>query len=95
VRVGDLIEFTDVIKMPPATGTVVHAEWDFEGAGDFPREFGDTDSASSKLRIVSSYAFSRPRTYFPTRRATSQRQGDAKTPFWGVQNLGRVRVVVT
>jgi hypothetical protein len=27
-------------------------------------------------------------------RATSQREGDAKTPYARIQNLGRVRVVV-
>jgi hypothetical protein len=32
--------------------------------------------------------------YFPVLRVTSQREGDLKTPFARVQNLGRVRVVV-
>jgi hypothetical protein len=97
VGVGETVHFTGVIEVPPATGTVVHAEWDFEGDGDFPevQEFGDTDSAYSELRVTARHAFSQPGTYLPALRATSQRQGDAKTPFGRVQNLGRVRVVVT
>jgi hypothetical protein len=38
--------------------------------------------------------FERPGTYFPALLAVSQRQGDAKTPFARIQNLGRVSVVV-
>jgi hypothetical protein len=40
------------------------------------------------------YTFSRSGTYFPTLRGVSDRQGDAKTTYARIQNLGRVRVVV-
>jgi hypothetical protein len=39
-------------------------------------------------------SFSKPGTYFPALRVTSQRQGDAKSLYARVRNLGRVRVVV-
>jgi hypothetical protein len=96
VAVGEAVEFSAVIEVPPGSGTVVHAEWDFEGGGDFPvvEIFGDSDSAFSTVTLTATYAFSEPGTYFPALRATSQRQGDARTPFARVQNLGRVRVVV-
>lgn len=96
VVVGEAVEFSAVIEVPPGSGTVVHAEWDFEGGGDFPvvESFGDADSAFSTMTLTATYAFSEPGTYFPALRATSQRQGDAGTPFARVQNLGRVRVVV-
>jgi hypothetical protein len=35
-----------------------------------------------------------PVPHLPVLRATSQREGDAETPFARVQNLGRARVVV-
>jgi hypothetical protein len=75
---------------------VVAAKWDFEGAGDYPvaEKFDDSNSSFSRVALKTTYAFSKPGTYFPARRATSQRQGDFKTPYARIQNLGRVRVVV-
>jgi hypothetical protein len=75
---------------------VVAADWDFEGAGDFPvsapLEFLSPDGAS--VLVKASYVFAAPGTYFPALRAVSHRQGSATTRFARVQNLGRVRVVV-
>jgi hypothetical protein len=96
VAVGESVEFTAVIEVPPGTGSVVSAEWDFEGAGDYPvkEKFDDTNSSFPRLSLKTTYAFSKPGTYFPALRATSQRQGNFKTRFARIQNLGRVRVVV-
>ena len=96
VALGAPVGFSAVITVPPGAGTVVHAEWDFEGDGDFAvaETFDDTDSAFSDLKVEAVHTFSEPGTYFPALRATSQRQGDSTTPFARVQNLGRVRVVV-
>ncbi len=97
VAVGEPVAFAARIDTPPGTGVVTMAEFDFEGAGDFPVpadfEFLSLDGAS--VSVKASYAFSAPGTYFPALRATSQRQGDASTRFARIQNLGRVRVVVT
>jgi len=46
------------------------------------------------VTLKATYSFSQPGTYFPVLRATSQREGDPKTPYARIQNLGRVRVVV-
>jgi hypothetical protein len=96
VAVGETVEFTAVIEVPPGTGTVVAAKWDFEGAGDYPvaEQFDDSNSSASRVTLTTTYAFSEPGTYFPALRATSQRQGDFKTRYARIQNLGRVRVVV-
>jgi hypothetical protein len=96
VAVGEAVEFTAVIEVPPGAGTVVGAKWDFEGAGDYPvaEQFDDTNSSYSRVTLKTTYAFSEPGTYFPALRATSQRQGDFKTRFARIYNLGRVRVVV-
>ncbi|MFI4974341.1 MAG: hypothetical protein ACHP84_07385 [Caulobacterales bacterium] len=96
VAVGETVAFDASIDAPPGTGVVVMAEWDFEGAGDYPLrapfEFASPDGASVTLKAA--HAFSEPGTYFPALRATSQRHGDSATRFARVQNLGRVRVVV-
>jgi hypothetical protein len=96
VSVGETVEFTAVIEVPPGTGTVVAAKWDFEGAGDYPvaEQFDDSNSSFSRVTLKATHAFSEPGTYFPVLRATSHRQGDFKTHFCRIQNLGRVRVVV-
>jgi hypothetical protein len=44
--------------------------------------------------MTTSYAFARPGTCSPALRAASQRQPDS-TPYAQVENLARVRVVVT
>jgi hypothetical protein len=96
VAVGETVEFVGIIEVPPGTGTVVGAEWDFEGAGDYPlrKPFDFTNHIFPRLIVKATHAFSEPGTYFPALRATSQRQGDFKTRFTRIQNLGRVRVVV-
>lgn len=94
VGVVQQVTFSAVIETPENTGKVVAAEWDFEGAGDFPIQETLGKGRTSRMTLTRTYAFSKPGTYFPTLRAASQRRGDAKTPFTRIQNVGRVRVVV-
>ena len=96
VKVGQPVTFTAVVEVPKNTGKVVAAAWDFEGAGTFPvaGKFSPADKTGSRVRLETTYTFSKPGTYFPTLRVASQRQGDAKTPYAQIQNLDRVRVVV-
>ena len=97
VKVGMPVTFSGVVEAPPHTGQVVVADWDFEGAGDYPvaGEIKPLDSTGNRASVTTTYSFTKPGTYFPVLRAASQRQGDAKTPYARVQNLARVRVVVT
>lgn len=92
VAVGQPVTFTAKIQVPPGTGTVVNAEWDFQGVG----EFAPTAVAPGQdtVTLEATFSYSEPGTYFPGLRGTSQREGDADTPHARVQNLGRVRVVV-
>jgi len=41
--------------------------------------------------VKTTYSFTRPGTYFPVLRATSQREGDSKTPYARVQNIDLVQ----
>jgi hypothetical protein len=97
VKVGEKVEFVGVIEVPPGTGTVVGAEWDFEGAGDYPvaENFDFTNNSFSRMTVKATYAFSKPGTYFPVLRGSSHRHSDFGTPFARIPNIGRVRVVVT
>jgi hypothetical protein len=94
VAVGASVSFSAAVDVPAGTGKVVAAEWDFEGAGNYPLKAQLADTNSQRVTLNATYAFSRPGTYFPVLRATSQRDGDPATPYARIQNLGRVRVVV-
>jgi hypothetical protein len=96
VAVGEPVAFSAVIEVPPGAGTVVGAEWDFEGQGDFPvvERFDVTSALHSRLALETTHVFTKPGTYFPALRATAQRQGSCKASFACIRNLGRVRVVV-
>jgi hypothetical protein len=93
VAVNQSVTFTAKIEVPATAGKIVAAEWDFEGVGNYPiAEQLDTPQALVGLSVTHSY--SKPGTYFAVLRATSQRQGDAKTPYARIQNIARVRIVV-
>ena len=96
VMVGKSVTFTAVVELPPNTGKIVAAEWDFEEAGTFPVEgkFISTNKTGSHVTLKKTYTFSKVGTYFTTLRVISQREGDAKTPYARIQNLERVRVVI-
>ena len=94
VAVGQNVKLSAVVDMPPDTGSVVAVEWDFEGTGEFPVTSELEDTTSDHVEVETSYAFTKPGTYFPAVRASSHRKGDASTPYARIQNLGRVRVVV-
>jgi hypothetical protein len=93
VGVGQPVSFSATIEVPPGTGDVVDAEWDFDGAGLYPERATLARPAPS-VRLEATHAYDRPGTYFAALRATSQRDGDADTPHTRIQNLARVRVVV-
>jgi hypothetical protein len=98
VSVGKPVKFSATIELPPNTGKIVGAEWDFEGEGTYPvvqqLSEGKSNDSGSKVTLTTSHSFSKPGTYFPVLRASSQREGNASTVFARVQNLGRVRIVV-
>lgn len=96
VAVGESVEFTAVIEVPPGAGTVVAAEWDFEGTGDYPvkEQFDDSNSSFSRLTLKTTHVFSKLGTYFPALRAASDRRGNLRNRLCWLWNIGRVRVVV-
>ncbi len=95
VKVGEAVDLSAAVDVPPGAGVVVGAEWDFEGGTDFAvAEPFDARRAAASVVLKQRHTFTRPGTYFPTVRVASQREGDLATPFARAQNLDRVRVVV-
>ena len=95
VKVGQTVTFTATVEVPGNTGKVVSADWDFEGIGKF-LVVGKFSSKSNRSRVTlkTTYKFSKTGTYFPVLRVASQRDGDTRTPYARIKNLGRVRVLV-
>ncbi|HET6950700.1 MAG TPA: hypothetical protein VFI47_10005 [Acidimicrobiales bacterium] len=94
VGVGQPVSFLAHIEVPPGAGTIVGAEWDFEGTAEYPLAEPDLDGSRTGMNIRATHAFGEPGTYFPAVRVTTQRQGDLATRHARIHNLGRVRVVV-
>ena len=92
IAVNKSVTFTATIEVPPHTGLIVSAEWDFEGEGTFP--VAEKLKSGKQVTLKTTHAFLKSGTYFPTLRVASQREGDTKTTFARIQNLERVRVVV-
>jgi hypothetical protein len=96
VTVGEPVEFSALCEVPPGTGTIIAAEWDFEGNGDFPitEPLANEDMSYTSMSVAREYSFASPGTYFPALRVTAQRLGQADNPHGRIMNLGRVRVEV-
>jgi hypothetical protein len=93
VEAGGPVAFSLHAEAPPGTGKIVKVEWDFEGQGSYTAN-APLDRVESTLNLAQEYTFSKPGTYFPVVRVTSQREGDTSAPFRLVQNLASVRVLV-
>lgn len=101
VKVGQAVTFTAIAETPPGVGSIVSAEWDFQAtpkvtagdAGRFPTR--ETFAPARRVTLTRTHSFDKPGTYYPAIRIHSHRDGNAKTEYARVGNLGRVRVVVT
>lgn len=92
VGIGKPVKLSAVVEVPPNTGSIVEAKWDFEGTGAFVN--AAKFSPGSRITLKTTHMFARPGTYFVSLLVASQREGDANATFTRIQNLGRVRVVV-
>jgi len=93
VEVGQSVTFTGTITVPPGAGSVVAAQWDFDGTGTFATS-SPVPKHKATVTVNITHRFDKTGTYFPALRGISQRQDDVSTPYARIQNLGRVRVVV-
>jgi hypothetical protein len=94
VKVGETVRFDGVAEQPPGAGTIVLAQWDFEGRGTWEHGHAEVDGSSSKVSISTTHAYAKPGTYFAALRVGAHSQG-AKGQDPKVLNLARVRVVVS
>ncbi|MET0490125.1 MAG: hypothetical protein ABW143_07815 [Acidimicrobiales bacterium] len=93
VPVGAEVTFRATAAVPDGTGAMVTVEWDVDGATEFPVR--EDVVAGERAVVEHRRSFAEPGTYFPTVRVAAHRDGDGTTPYARIQNLARVRVVVT
>jgi hypothetical protein len=94
VKVGESVSFEGVATQPPGTGRIVRAELDFVSDDTWPHHGDIADGASEKVVVGTVHAFDAPGVYFPSFRVSSVREGRPESAL-PIQNLARVRVVVT
>ena len=94
-RVGEPVRLTVTAEAPPDAGSIVGAEWDFDGTGGWPyRHEIPPGGARALLEATVERAFERPGTYYPAVRVASHAGGDVAARDGRVLNLARVRVDV-
>ncbi|GGB87256.1 hypothetical protein GCM10011494_02000 [Novosphingobium endophyticum] len=93
VSVGETVRLTGTIAVPPSAGSIIAAEWDFDGEGTFPVQ-SQVPAGKHKVTVSVTHTFDKPGVYFPVLKGTSQRRGDKATPYARISDLDRVRVVV-
>ena len=92
VAVGEEVELS-VTAETPGVGRIVAVDWDLVGSDSFDEP--EPVSPAESVTAVRRKAFDAPGVYFPVVRVTAHRDGDAAARFARLQNLARVRVVVS
>jgi hypothetical protein len=92
-RAGETVRLTVRAAVPPGAGSLIAAEWDFDGRCRWPYRHEGVSGPSAVLSVE--HRFDVPGTYFPAVRVTAHRDGDADARHGRVRNLARVRVDVS
>jgi hypothetical protein len=93
-KVGRPIKLTATVDVPPGTGKVIAAAWDFDGSGRFAEAAKLPAKPAPRVALSTSHSFDAPGTYFVTVKVASERTGNGASPYARIPNLARVRVVV-
>ncbi|UVO54273.1 PKD domain-containing protein [Sphingomonas sp. SUN039] len=93
-KAGLPVKLTATIDVPPATGKIIAAAWDFDGSGSFAEKGVLPAIPAARATVSTTHSFAKPGTYFVTLRVESERSGNAASPYARIPNLARVRVVV-
>jgi len=94
VAAGEPLTFTMTALVPPGVGEIVRVEWDFASSGIFDVR-SRLDRPAPEVQLTESHTYTETGTHFAVVRATAHRAGDTDAVHGLIQNLARVRVVVT
>ncbi len=93
VKPGDPVTLEVDAQAPPAGGTIISAEWDFDGTGAFPFRH-EVEGTNTAVRLSTTHVYDAPGTYFVTARVSAHRDGDVDTRYRRLTNVASARVVV-
>jgi hypothetical protein len=93
--VGEALVFAVEAEVPPGAGSIIAAEWDFDGQGRWPVKHGNIEGNAARISLNVTHRFDKPGTYFPSTRVSAHREGDVNAVHRRQVNLARVRVVVS
>jgi hypothetical protein len=94
VKAGEPVSLEVHAEAPPAGGTIVSVQWDFDGKGGFPFHHAEADGSHTEMTLTITHVYEAPGTYFATALVTSHRDGDASAQHRRLQNLASARVIV-
>jgi hypothetical protein len=89
------VTFKVVVEAPPRGGKIIEVARDFDGSGDYAFEHDEVDGSSSSLHLTTTHTFDALGTYFPSVRVVAERGGQVDATLGRIENLDRVRVVVS
>ncbi|MDR7187001.1 hypothetical protein J2X85_004062 [Microbacterium trichothecenolyticum] len=92
-KAGAAVRIVATARTPQGGGEVVAAEWDFEGDGLYVA--GASVTPKKNATVSAEHTFTEPGTYFVSVKVTAERNGDVDADYALLQNIDRVRVVVT
>ncbi len=96
VKPGETARLSAAAALPPGTGRLVSARWNFEGEAGFPVEgqFENMSEDGCEATINAEHTYAKPGTYFAVCRVQASRDGTSDDPFTQIFELDRVRIVV-
>ncbi len=94
VKVGQTVRFNANAELPDGTGKIVVADWDFNGTGAFPQQTKIANPAQT-IAVSATHAYNRAGSYLAVIRIAANRNGKADSPYGQIENLARVRVIVS
>ncbi|MFH8249007.1 PKD domain-containing protein [Microbacterium sp. B2969] len=92
-KVGQAVPIVATARTPQGGGQVIKAEWDFESDGAYVA--GGAVAPKKNVTVSTKHVFTEPGTYFVSVKVTAERNGDVDAEYALLQNIDRVRVVVT
>ncbi len=95
VKAGETVMFEANAEVPDGAGTIISAEWNFDGSGTWPVRDESLDGTAKTIHLSATHSYDKPGTYFPAVRVVSHRDGEVNDSSRALPNLGRVRVVVS
>jgi hypothetical protein len=95
VAVGEAITVELQATVPPGAGTIISADWDFDGTGLFPFRHDGIDGSAASVTLSTTHTFDRSGEYFVTGRVHSHRDGDPAAVTCRIANVAQARVVVS